>query len=333
MYVVNSTVIGGMEEALMTAIEAEGLRKTFGKVEALRGVDLVVPEGSVCALLGPNGAGKTTAVRVLATLAKPDGGTARVAGYDVVREPAKVRAAIGLAGQHAAVDSDLTGQENLLVIGLMLHLGRRRARARSAELLDRFGLADAGDRLVKTWSGGMQRRLDLLASLIVAPEVLFLDEPTTGLDPRSRAEIWSAVRSLAADGTTVLLTTQYLEEADRIADRIVIIDSGLVTAQGTPDDLKDKLGSRVDVVLGDGADGDALTAAAAALREITGSEPRVEPEARRLTVPVAAGTITLFELVRMLDAAGVDAADASIRRPTLDEVFLAQTEPETEVAA
>ena len=197
----------------------------------------------------------------------------------------------------------------------MLHLGRRRARARATELLDRFGLADAADRLVKTWSGGMRRRLDLLASLIVAPEVLFLDEPTTGLDPRSRAEIWSAVRSLAADGTTVLLTTQYLEEADRIADRIVIIDAGLVTAQGTPDELKNSLGSRVDVVLGDGADGEALTAAAAVLRDITGSQPRVEPEARRLTVPVAAGAVTLLELVRRLDAAGVDAADASIRPP------------------
>jgi len=317
----------------MTAIEAEGLRKAFGKVAALRGVDLAVPAGSVCALLGPNGAGKTTAVRVLATLTRPDGGSARVAGHDVIREPDKVRAAIGLAGQHAAVDDDLTGWENLLILGLMLHLGRRRARARATELLDRFGLADAADRLVKTWSGGMRRRLDLLASLIVAPEVLFLDEPTTGLDPRSRAEIWSTVRSLAADGTTVMLTTQYLEEADRIADRIVIIDAGLVTAQGTPDELKNSLGSRVDVVLGDGADGEALTAAAAVLRDITGSQPRVEREARRLTVPVAAGTMTLLELVRRLDAGGIDAADASIRRPTLDEVFLAQTESETEAAA
>ena len=317
----------------MTAIEAEGLRKAFGKVAALRGVDLAVPAGSVCALLGPNGAGKTTAVRVLATLTRPDGGSARVAGHDVVREPAEVRTAIGLAGQHAAVDDDLTGRENLLILGLMLHLGRRRARARATELLDRFGLADAADRLVKTWSGGMRRRLDLLASLIVSPEVLFLDEPTTGLDPRSRAEIWSAVRSLAADGTTVLLTTQYLEEADRIADRIVIIDAGLVTAQGTPDELKNSLGSLVDVVLGDGADSAALTTAASVLRGITGSQPRTSPEARRLTVPVAAGTVTLLELVRRLDAAGVDAADASIRRPTLDEVFLAQTESQTEVAA
>ena len=314
-------------------IEAEGLRKAFGKVEALRGVDLAVPEGTVCALLGPNGAGKTTAVRVLATLTRPDAGPARVAGHDVAGEPAKVRAAIGLAGQHAAVDDDLTGRENLLILGLMLHLGRRRARARSTELLDRFGLADAGDRLVKTRSGGMRRRLDLLASLIVAPTVLFLDEPTTGLDPRSRAEIWSAVRSLAADGTTVLLTTQYLEEADRIADRIVLIDAGLVTTQGTPDELKNSLGSRVDVVLADDAADGALTAAAAVLRDITGGQPQVEPEARRLTVPVAAGTVRLLDLVRRLDAARVEAADVSIRRPTLDEVFLARTEAETEAVA
>jgi ABC-2 type transport system permease protein len=236
-------------------------------------VDLGVPPGGVCALLGPNGAGKTTVVRVLATLIRPDAGTARVAGHDVLREPGLVRAAIGLAGQHAAVDDDLTGRENLFILGLMHHLGRRRARARAAELLDRFGLADAADRLVKTWSGGMQRRLDLIASLIVAPPVLFLDEPTTGLDPRSRAEIWAAVRALAADGTTVLLTTQYLEEADRIADQIVIIDAGLVTAHGSPDELKDSLGSRIDVVLADAA---GLDAAAAALADIVTGPPRLD---------------------------------------------------------
>jgi ABC-2 type transport system ATP-binding protein len=206
-------------------------------------------------------------------------------------------------------------------------LGRRRASARAAELLERFGLADAGGRLVKTWSGGMRRRLDLVASLIVAPAVLFLDEPTTGLDPRSRAEIWSAVRSLATDGTTILLTTQYLEEADRLAGQIVILDAGLVTAQGSPDDLKNALGSRVDVVLSDGpTGGDALSAAEGVLRGITGNQPHVDPDARRLTVPVMAGVMTLPELVRRLDAAGVEAADVSIRRPTLDEVFLAETE-------
>jgi ABC-2 type transport system ATP-binding protein len=328
----------------MMAIEVEGLRKSFGKVQALRGIDLVVPQGSICALLGPNGAGKTTAVRVLATLIRPDGGTALVAGHDVVREPGKVRAVIGLAGQHAAVDDDLTGRENLLILGLMQHLGRRRAKARAAELLDRFGLADAGGRLVKTWSGGMRRRLDLIASLIVTPAVLFLDEPTTGLDPRSRSQIWSSVRSLATEGTTVLLSTQYLEEADRLATQIVIIDAGRVTAQGTPDDLKNALGSRVDVVLADGTGADgvgtdgvgrsgALAAAETVLRGITGSQPRVDPEARRLTAAIAAGAVTLPEVVRRLDAAGVEAEDVSIRRPTLDEVFLAETETETEAAA
>ena len=313
----------------MMAIEVEGLRKSFGKVQALRGLDLAVPQGGVCALLGPNGAGKTTAVRVLATLVRPDGGTAVVAGHDVVREPGKVREVIGLAGQHAAVDDDLTGRENLLILGLMQHLGRRRAKARAVELLERFGLADAGGRLVKTWSGGMRRRLDLIASLIVTPAVLFLDEPTTGLDPRSRSEIWSAVRSLGAEGTTVLLSTQYLEEADRIADQIVIIDAGRVTTQGSPDDLKNSLGSRVDVVVAAAA----LATAETVLRRITGTQPRVDQETRRLTAAISAGAITLPELVRRLDAAGVEAEDVSIRRPTLDEVFLAETEAGREAAA
>jgi ABC-2 type transport system ATP-binding protein len=318
----------------MMAIEAEDLRKSFGKVRALRGIDLAVPRGSVCALLGPNGAGKTTAVRVLATLTRPDGGTARVAGHDVVREPEKVRRVIGLAGQHAAVDDDLTGRENLLILGLMQHLGRRRARARSAELLDRFGLADAGGRLVKTWSGGMRRRLDLIASLIVTPAVLFLDEPTTGLDPRSRSAIWSAVRSLATEGTTVLLSTQYLEEADRLAGQIVIIDAGRVTAQGTPDELKNALGSRVDVVLVENAAGGAaLAAAEAVLRGVTSGEPHVDRDTRRLTAAISADAVTLPELVRRLDAAGVEVEDVSIRRPTLDEVFLAETETGAEAAA
>jgi ABC-2 type transport system ATP-binding protein len=306
----------------MLAIEAGGLRKSFGKVQALRGLDLAVPWGTVCALLGPNGAGKTTAVRILATLTPPDAGTARVAGHHVVREPAKVRASIGLAGQHAAVDDDLTGRENLFILGLMQHLGRRRAKARAAELLARFELADASDRLVKTWSGGMQRRLDLVASLIIAPGVLFLDEPTTGLDPRSRAEIWAAVRELAADGTTVMLTTQYLDEADRLAGQIVIIDGGRVTAHGTSDELKDSLGSRVDITLADAA---GLDAATAVLAEIAAGEPRADEHTRRLTAPVAAGAITLPELVRQLDAVGVQAEDVSVRRPTLDEVFLDRT--------
>ena len=316
-------------------IEAEGLRKSFGKVQALDGVDLAVAEGAICALLGPNGAGKTTAVHVLATLAKPDAGRARVAGHDVVREARQVRAAIGLAGQHAAVDDDLTGLENLLIIGLMWRLGRRQARARAAELLDRFGLAEAGGRLVKTWSGGMRRRLDLIASLVVAPSVLFLDEPTTGLDPRSRNEIYASVRSLAADGTTALLTTQYLDEADRLAGQILILDRGTVTARGTPDELKNALGSRIDLALGDTASGDAVNAAQAVLRAVTGNEAQVDLDTRRLTAAVTAGAVTLPELVRRLDAAGVEAEDVSIRRPTLDEVFLAETgaDAESEVAA
>jgi ABC-2 type transport system ATP-binding protein len=341
----------------VTAIEAIGLRKSFGAaragaappgavpadavppaaetagtkragsrraepVRALRGIDLSVPRGGVCALLGPNGAGKTTVVRVLATLIAPDAGVVRVAGHDVLREAGLVRAAIGLAGQHAAVDDDLTGRENLFILGLMHDLGRRGARARAAELLDRFGLADAADRLVKTWSAGMRRRLDLIASLVVAPPVLFLDEPTTGLDPRSRSQIWAAVRALAQDGTTVLLTTQHLDEADRIADQIVIIDAGVVTAHGNPDELKASLGSRVDVVL---ADAVGLDAAEAVLADIATGPPRRDAGARRLTAPVAAGAVTLPELVRRLDAAGVTAEDVSVRRPSLDEVFLDRT--------
>ena len=314
----------------MIPIEATGLRKSFGKVKALDGLDLNVPRGSVCALLGPNGAGKTTAVRILATLARPDAGTARVAGYDVVRQPRRVRELIGLAGQHAAVDDDLTGRENLFILGLMHHLGRRGARARADELLERFGLAEAADRLVKTWSGGMRRRLDVVASLIVTPLVLFLDEPTTGLDPRSRAEIWNAIRKLATNGTTIMLTTQHLDEADQLSDQIVIIDAGRVVAQGRPDELKDTLGSRIDIVVADQRD---LPAATAVVERLTSRTPRVEAGERRLSASVAGGVtggvtggmVTLPELVRQLDAAGVAAEDVSLRRPTLDEVFLDRT--------
>jgi ABC-2 type transport system ATP-binding protein len=304
------------------AIQATGLRKSFGKVKALDGLDLNVPGGSVCALLGPNGAGKTTAVRILATLARPDAGTARVAGHDPISEPGRVRELIGLAGQHAAVDDDLTGRENLFILGLMHHLGRPGARTRASELLEQFGLTEAADRLVKTWSGGMRRRLDVVASLIVTPLVLFLDEPTTGLDPRSRAEIWAAIRKLAAEGTTILLTTQYLDEADQLSDQIVIIDAGRVVAQGRPDELKDTLGSRIDVVVADQGD---LPAAAAVLERLTSRTPRVEAGERRLSTSVGGGVVTLPELVRQLDAAGVAAEDVSLRRPTLDEVFLDRT--------
>jgi ABC-2 type transport system ATP-binding protein len=303
----------------MNAIEAAGLTKTFGVVLALDDLDLTVARGSVCALLGPNGAGKTTAIRILATLVRPDAGSARVAGFDVLRQPRQVRASIGLAGQHAAVDDDLTGRENLVILGLMYHLGRADARRRAAALLAEFDLAEAADRLVKTWSGGMRRRLDLVASLILAPAVLFLDEPTTGLDPRSRTDIWSAVRELARDRTTVLLTTQNLAEADELADDVVIIDAGRVVAQGSPDALKDAIGTRVDVVLADAADVSAAMDVLA--RWATGPLVSSALE-RRVTVPVAAETVTLPDVVRQLDAAGLRAEDASIRRPTLDEVFL-----------
>jgi ABC-2 type transport system ATP-binding protein len=303
----------------VNTIEAAGLTKSFGAVRALNGFGLTVSRGSVCALLGPNGAGKTTAIRILATLTRPDAGRASVAGYDVVRQPGLVRGSIGLAGQHAAVDDDLTGRENLFILGLMHHLGRRGARQRAAALLAEFGLADAADRLVKTWSGGMRRRLDLLASLVVTPPVLFLDEPTTGLDPRSRAEIWSTVRTLASGGTTVLLTTQYLEEADRLADDVVIIDRGRTAVRSSPDTLKDAIGTRIDVVVEDAGE---LPVAAEVASRWAIRPPAIDRDQRRLSMPVAAGSVTLPELVRQLDAAGVRAEDVSVRRPTLDEVFL-----------
>jgi ABC-2 type transport system ATP-binding protein len=307
----------------MMMIEATGLTKSFGDVAALGGLDLAVAAGGVCALLGPNGAGKTTAIRILATLARPGGGRAAVAGHDVARQPRLVRASIGLVGQHAAVDDDLTGQENLVILGLMYHLGRRAARQRAVQLLADFQLAEAGGRLVKTWSGGMRRRLDLMASLVVAPPVLILDEPTTGLDPRSRAEIWAAVRDLARGGTTVLLSTQYLAEADEIADQVVIIDGGQVVAQGSPDELKDAIGTRVDIVLADAAD---LPAAAAELARWATGPVSQDAGERRLTAPAAAGTVSLPALVRQLDAAGLAAQDVSVRRPTLNEVFLDRTD-------
>jgi ABC-2 type transport system ATP-binding protein len=310
-----------MEKA-MNAVEVADLAKSFGAVRALDGFDLTVPEGSICALLGPNGAGKTTAIRILATLVRPDGGLARVAGHDVATHPALVRRCIALAGQHAAVDDDLTGRENLFIIGLMNHLGRRGARQRADSLLAAYGLADAAGCLVKTWSGGMRRRLDLLASLVVTPPVLFLDEPTTGVDPRSRAEIWSTVRDLAASGTTILLATQYLDEADHLADDVVIIDKGRTVAHGTPDALKDTIGARIDIVVEHAAD---LAAAAATVAAWSLRPPHLEPDQRRLSMPVAAGSVTLPELVRQLDTAGVRAQDVSVRRPTLDEVFLDRT--------
>jgi ABC-2 type transport system ATP-binding protein len=303
-------------------VVAEGLHKTYGTTHALRGLDLSIRAGSVCGLLGPNGAGKTTAVRVLTTLAEPTAGHATIAGFDVVRQADEVRARIGLAGQHAAVDEKLTGRDNLHLFGRLYHLSRAAARRRADELLERFDLTEAADRLVSTYSGGMRRRLDLIVSLIIAPSVLFLDEPTTGLDPRSRGEIWASIRELVADGTTVLLTTQYLDEADQLADDIVVVDHGTAIANGTPDQLKAMIGDRLDVELADVAH---LELAAGILAALTGSMPTTNP-AGKVTVPIASGSLGLAEVVRHLDKAGATAADVAVRRPTLDEVFLRLTE-------
>jgi len=312
------------------AVETSRLHKSYGSVEALRGVDLRVETGSVFGLLGPNGAGKTTAVRILTTLLLPDDGSAQVAGFDVVHDASKVRAQIGLAGQYAAVDENLTGFENLEMVGRLYHLGRGPSRARARELLSSFDLADAGGRLVRTYSGGMRRRLDLAAALVARPPVLFLDEPTTGLDIRSRIGLWDAIEALVSEGTTVLLTTQYLDEADRLADRIAVIDQGLVIAEGTPNELKDQVGGeRLDIHLCDGQRGEE---AVAALASIASDRPFLEDGSVR--VPVAQRRGTIAEAVRALDDAGIAIDDISVSVPTLDDVFLNLTgrpaEPETE---
>ncbi|WP_412518479.1 ATP-binding cassette domain-containing protein [Actinomadura madurae] len=308
------------------AVSAEGLRKRYGGTEALAGLDLRVPAGTVHGLLGPNGAGKTTAVRILTTLTRPDGGTARVAGHDVVREPDEVRRRIGLVGQHAAVDEILGGRQNLVMFGRLHHLGAKEARRRADELLERFRLADAAAKPAGEYSGGMRRRLDLAASMILAPPVLFLDEPTTGLDPRSRGEVWDAIRALVGGGTTVLLTTQYLEEADRLASGISVIDRGRVIAEGTPDALKARLGGdRIEVVLDDPG---SLTTAAGIVGKVAAGEVDVDAETLRVGAPVSGRAAALTEAVRALDEAGVAVADIGLRRPTLDEVFLHLTEKE-----
>jgi ABC-2 type transport system ATP-binding protein len=304
-------------------VEARGVTKRFGTVQALAGLDLVIEPGQVVALLGPNGAGKTTFVRVLATLIRPDGGQVTVGGHDVRRQADQVRALIGLAGQHAAVENAMTGRENLEMVASLYGLPLRQARRRAAEVIDRLSLDEVADRLVRTYSGGQRRRLDLGASLAGSPRLLLLDEPTTGLDPRSRIELWDSIRELAASGTDVLLTTQYLDEADQLATRIVIVDHGRVVADGTPGELKARAGRDViEVHTRDAAD---LSAAARALARVAPDEPTVDATVRRVSLPVDAGPDRLTAAARALHEDGVVIDDIALRRPTLDEVFLALT--------
>ena len=306
------------------AILVEGLTKSFGEVHALRGIDLSVPRGTVLGVLGPNGAGKTTAVRILTTLLRPDGGKAIIEGHDVVRQPAAVRRSIGLSGQSAAIQEELTGRENLEIIGRLFHLSWAQARSRAIELLEQFDLADAADRHAKNYSGGMQRRLDLAASLVGHPQVLFLDEPTTGLDPRSRLGMWDIIRSLVARGTTLLLTTQYLDEADELANEIVVIDHGLVIAAGTAEELKGRVGG--DVLEFTVPDRNRLADAAAAIANIGEGEPHVDKETGVINIGVGGrGSDALVDAVRGLDSAGVQTQGLALRRPSLDDVFLALT--------
>jgi ABC-2 type transport system ATP-binding protein len=304
-------------------IRTSGLVKRFGKVTALDGLDLAVPGGTILGLLGPNGAVKTTAVRILTTLLEPDGGTATVAGLDVAAEPDKVRERIGLSGQTAAVDEYLTGYENLEMVGRLYHLGAKRSRDRARELLERFELTEAGDRPAKTYSGGMRRRLDLAAALVAEPDVLFLDEPTTGLDPRSRAQMWETIQELTRRGSTVLLTTQYMEEADRLADNVVVIDRGQMIAEGPPDQLKSKIGGeRIEVVLSDSAD---IRTAQVILEELSAGEIRVDEQTCTVTAAVTGGVDDLRRVLQLLKDRSIPVDDVGLRRPTLDDVFLSLT--------
>ncbi|MCN9243890.1 ATP-binding cassette domain-containing protein [Streptomyces sp. RY43-2] len=305
------------------AIYAEGLVKHFGDVKALDGVDLDVPEGTVLGLLGPNGAGKTTTVRCLTTLLRPDRGTAIVAGIDVLKHPDAVRRSVGLSGQFAAVDEYLTGRENLQMVGQLYQMRGKAAKARAAELLEQFHLTDAADRPTKTYSGGMRRRLDLAAALVVRPPVMFMDEPTTGLDPRNRQQLWDVIKQLVSSGTTLLLTTQYLEEADHLAHDICVVDHGRVIARGTSDQLKAQTGGeRVEIVVRDRAH---MAAAAEVLRGFGKGDTTVEEHTRKLTVPVTGGAKLLAEVIRELDSRGIQMDDVGLRRPTLDDVFLSLT--------
>ena len=305
------------------AVEADGLVKVFGDTRAVDGVDLAVPRGKIYGLLGPNGAGKTTTVRVLTTLLRPDGGTARIDGVDVVADPNRVRTRIGLTGQYAAVEERLTARENLDLVGRLYHLPRKVTAQRRDELLERFDLVYAADRMVNGYSGGMRRRLDIAMSLIARPPVLFLDEPTTGLDPRSRLAMWELIEELERDGTTVLLTTQYLDEADRLAERIIVIDTGKVIAQGTSDELKDQIGGdRLSVTI---AKQENREKAVAALSSLCTGPVEVEPGGTHLHASIHAGDRMVPNAIRALDDAGVDVLDVEVRRPTLDDVFLTLT--------
>src|SRR5262245_24921317 len=306
-----------------TIIRTDALKKSFGNVQAVKGVDLAVEEGTVFGLLGPNGAGKTTTIRILTTLLEPDEGSATVAGFDVVRDAVPLRAVIGLAGQFAAVDENLTGLENLEMVGRLYHLPKKEARRRAEEVLERFELADAAHRTAKTYSGGMRRRLDVGASLVGQPRVLFMDEPTTGLDPRSRLVLWELIEDLQKQGTTLLLCTQYLEEADHLCDRIAVIDLGTVIAEGTSTELKDKIGGEV---LELHVPADHLAGAADRIRGLGSGEPTTDQESRLIRVPVGSeGANVLLETVRRLDTAGVPIEDIALHRPTLDDVFLSLT--------